>query len=201
MIEKELASLTKKKTSSKIIKVTKTLFGKQGIETTTISQIALECDITRRTVYDHFTNKDEIVHTILKEYFAELYIIDFTKITSDNKVERLKQLLHLILDRYLDNPKIMRFIINYYQLNPQKVLIEDEIIAQIDGLSELERFLTPYKNEVQTPLESVEIVFHYILGIGMRFALRSNSYLGFFSDISKEGLHNSLDKLMLIFEE
>ncbi len=200
-MEKELASPTKKKTSLKIIKVTKTLFEKQGIEATTISQIAAKCEITRRTVYDHFINKDEIVYAILKEYFEELYDIDFTKITSKNKIIRLKQLLHLILDRYLDNPVIMKFIINYYQLNPSKLSIEDEIFTKIRGLSALLDFITPYKNERKIPIETIEIVFHFILGIGMRFALRSNSFLGFYTDISKEALHRSLDKLMLSFND
>ena len=95
----------------------------------------------------------------------------------------------------------MKFIINYYQLNPQKVMIEDVIISKISGLSELLRFIEPYKVEKKVSIEKVEIIFHFILGIGMRFALRSRSFLGFSSDISKDALHHSLDKLMLSLDD
>ncbi len=51
----------KKETRQKIIKVAMDLFQRQGFNNTTMEQIAMEADIARKTLYNHFPVKEAIV--------------------------------------------------------------------------------------------------------------------------------------------
>lgn len=51
----------KEETRQKIIDVAMNLFNKQGVEATTLEQIAREADIARKTLYNHFQEKEAII--------------------------------------------------------------------------------------------------------------------------------------------
>ncbi len=51
-----------------IIKVSQELFFKKGIRPVTLDEIAEQLKISKKTIYQHFENKDEIVFHIVKEH-------------------------------------------------------------------------------------------------------------------------------------
>ena len=93
MSEREIPSPTKQRTRLNIIRASKNLFDKHGIENTSIMLIANECNITRRTVYDHFQDKSAIVFLILGDYFSELYTLNYQECEKMQGVLRLKKVL------------------------------------------------------------------------------------------------------------
>jgi AcrR family transcriptional regulator len=56
----------KKKMRQKIVKVAMDLFQRQGFNNTTMEQIAMEADIARKTLYNHFPVKEAIVDEYVK---------------------------------------------------------------------------------------------------------------------------------------
>ncbi len=61
----------KEETKQKIIDIAMSLFNKQGFNLTTLEQIAEKADIARKTLYNHFPNKEEIVCEYFRRYMKE----------------------------------------------------------------------------------------------------------------------------------
>ncbi len=204
MSREVILSPTKQKTRDKIIKASKKLFYKYGIEKTTLIEIAVESGMNRRTVYDHFSNKNMIISKILKQYFSELYDIDLSIIIEDTEIKKLKKLIHIVYDRYMDNPTIMKFIFNYYQMNPVNIEEEKYVIRENDNVEKLFNFINfskVRKGREDELMEDIEIVIQHILSLGMRYSLRKDSVLGFPTNISRTSLHRSIEVLMQILDE
>ncbi|WP_421843163.1 TetR/AcrR family transcriptional regulator [Mycobacterium sp.] len=51
---------------SRVLAVAGTLFDEQGIETTTLDQIAEEADVARRTLFNHFPSKAHIIRELTR---------------------------------------------------------------------------------------------------------------------------------------
>lgn len=56
----------KEETKKKIITVAMELFNKQGFDQTTVDQIALEADVAKGTIYNHFPVKEAIIGEYIK---------------------------------------------------------------------------------------------------------------------------------------
>lgn len=61
----------KEETKSKIIAVAMELFRKQGFQSTSMEQIALVADIARKTLYNHFRVKEDILEEYVLRELAE----------------------------------------------------------------------------------------------------------------------------------
>ncbi|MBO4437807.1 MAG: TetR/AcrR family transcriptional regulator [Spirochaetaceae bacterium] len=91
------------------------VFVDEGYEDATFQKIADRCGITRTTLYLYFRNKREIFISSIRQLTTniELSLLDVmhdNKLTSD---EKLKQVLHQILDACRENPKLFTVILNY----------------------------------------------------------------------------------------
>lgn len=61
-----------KKTKTLILNTSKELFITQGYEKTTIRQIITKAGVTTGSLYHFFTNKEDILLSIIKDYFIEI---------------------------------------------------------------------------------------------------------------------------------
>lgn len=61
----------KEETRQKIIDVAMNLFNKQGVDSTTLEQIAEEADIARKTLYNHFQEKEAIIGEYIQRIIRE----------------------------------------------------------------------------------------------------------------------------------
>lgn len=61
----------KEETRQKIIDVAMNLFNKQGVDSTTLEQIAEEADIARKTLYNHFREKEAIICEYVQRIIRE----------------------------------------------------------------------------------------------------------------------------------
>lgn len=79
------------KTREKLIEVAKQLFIRNGVENTTIGDIANASDKGRRTIYTYFKNKKEIYSAVIEQesdnMVAELRSIAFSEVPSTEKLQ------------------------------------------------------------------------------------------------------------------
>jgi len=72
----------KGETRKKIVSVAMDLYRAQGIKATTMEQIAEEVDISRKTLYNYFHNKEAIAGEYMKKYL-QVHLQDFLQSLDD----------------------------------------------------------------------------------------------------------------------
>lgn len=105
----ELTRTEKRKqhTSRLIINTAIDLFAENGIENVSLEEIALKADIARATLYNHFLNKDDLIHTILKPVFSE-GTIRINGILSEPDGITIEKILGMCLDMWKNNRNSLR---------------------------------------------------------------------------------------------
>src|SRR5919108_2040350 len=84
-------------TRSRAQKVALELFAEQGYEKTSLREIAERLGVTKAALYYHFKSKEDIVHSLTDDYFAEIdTLLDWAKGQPRGDESRLA-----ILDRYV----------------------------------------------------------------------------------------------------
>jgi len=91
-------------------KVALELFAEQGYEKTSLREIAERLSVTKAALYYHFKSKEDIVHSLTDDYFAEIdALLDWAKGQPRNDETRLA-----ILDRYvgivMGGSEVFRFL-------------------------------------------------------------------------------------------
>lgn len=87
------------KTRERLLDVARQLFASNGVERTTMNDIATASDKGRRTIYTYFKNKREIYDAVI-ERESELIIMRLRKLVSSNldPAEKLRQYLEARFD-------------------------------------------------------------------------------------------------------
>jgi AcrR family transcriptional regulator len=84
-------------TRSRAQKVALELFAEQGYEKTSLREIAERLGVTKAALYYHFKSKEDIVHSLTDDYFAEIDgLLDWAKNQPRTEQTRLE-----LLDRYI----------------------------------------------------------------------------------------------------
>ena len=91
------------------------VFIDEGYEDTTFQKISDRCKITRTTLYIYFKNKREIFDFSIKQFLQILEdnIIDIGKKKNLSSVEKLIQVMVLIIDRLEENRKLLSVVLDY----------------------------------------------------------------------------------------
>ncbi|MFC2021942.1 TetR/AcrR family transcriptional regulator [Chloroflexota bacterium] len=118
----------------RILQATLELFQVHGIKKTTASDIAGKAGVSPATVYNHFGNKEDLVHAAVK-YFLTAAAADFRKIVEGDRpfMEKLEQILLYKSEMF-----------GQYQGELLQTLISEdpEIRQLVDSVSRVE--ITPY---------------------------------------------------------
>ena len=84
-------------TRSRVQEVALELFAEQGYEKTSLREIAERLGVTKAALYYHFKSKEDIVHSLTDDYFAEIDdLLDWAK-----EQPRSDQTRRAILERYV----------------------------------------------------------------------------------------------------
>ena len=84
-------------TRSRVQAVALELFAEQGYEKTSLHEIAERLGVTKAALYYHFKSKEDIVHSLTDDYFAEVDdLLDWAK-----EQPRSDQTQRAILERYV----------------------------------------------------------------------------------------------------
>jgi len=97
-------------TRSRVQQVALELFAEQGYEKTSLREIAERLGVTKAALYYHFKSKEDIVHSLTDDYFAEIDgLVDWAR--SQPAGDQTRQAL---LDRYvgivLGGSAVFRFL-------------------------------------------------------------------------------------------
>ncbi len=71
----------------------------QGIEAVNIRSIAKEAGIASGTVYNYFSNKDELLFALTEEYWEQALLEINTKVTADSFCGQLKEIYDFLKER------------------------------------------------------------------------------------------------------
>ncbi len=125
-------------TREKILGVALRLFSRKGFKETTIKDIAKEVGITEGAIYRHFSSKEEIINSLLKEITQELRQKIFESIErGKNDEERLNNIIDALLEYAFTKPESFRFLNLYHLLkeSPQVENLPGEVILKfLNGL-------------------------------------------------------------------
>jgi AcrR family transcriptional regulator len=97
-------------TRSRAQKVALELFAEQGYEKTSLREIAERLGVTKAALYYHFKSKEDIVHSLTDDYFADFdALVEWAK-----QQPRTEQARHEVLNRYvtlvLSGSEVFRFL-------------------------------------------------------------------------------------------
>lgn len=112
-----------------IIEAAKKIFLNQGFGSSSMDDIALQAQVSKKTVYHHFANKEVLFHDMLAEHWTMLY--SKNKILFDDKltvVENLKRFANLFLDFLYHEDTIDLFRILISESNRFPNLVENILV-------------------------------------------------------------------------
>ena len=103
-------------TKDHIVKVATKLFLQNGVKTVTIARIVKELHTSKRTVYNHFKDKNSLLEACLATYHARVKQENERVIAdAENAIEAMGHLLqHIIKRANVVNPNFFNDILHYY---------------------------------------------------------------------------------------
>jgi Transcriptional regulator len=138
------------------------LFGNQGFQKTTISQIAAKADLGVGTVYNYYQSKEEILFSIIQDYSSE-YVSKLEKILNNadkNVAESIAAFIGVYLESFsIYNKTIWRELIaaGFIKNQPAMMFVDKIDLVFLNKFSEL---LDKFKQRklIQNDIQSSEIV-------------------------------------------
>jgi AcrR family transcriptional regulator len=155
----------KKETQGKIISVAMGLFRKQGVEATTMEQIAREVDIAKGTLYHYFPVKEAIIDEYIKQIFRE---------HNSERIPKLRDLpdtrsrMAFILSSLMEGVQAQREIFEkYFVYRIQKMISLHPDESMASGLYSLESEIIRLGQESaelrqDLPVEILEDLFEFV---------------------------------------
>ncbi|MDW3209373.1 MAG: TetR/AcrR family transcriptional regulator [Reichenbachiella sp.] len=103
-------------TKEKILENTEALFNKYGVRSVSMDDIARELSISKKTIYQFFKDKDELVTLITKGHIdRERSEMATVKSTAENAIDELFKLSHCIREHVKEiNPSMLFDIQKYH---------------------------------------------------------------------------------------
>ncbi len=103
-------------TKELIIETASELFLKNGVKTVTLERIAKEMHTSKRTIYNHFEDKNELLRACIQMYYAQVRKENEEVISkANNAIEAIGHINFFIIKRAsLANPNFFYDILTYY---------------------------------------------------------------------------------------
>ena len=102
-------------TKAKILEVARELFISKGIMSVSTNQIAKEAGVAKGTIFHHFSNKEDLVLSVLT-YTLEKEMGDMVQILQSEEIsmETLEMVIDQTLIYSVENPNFNAFLINVF---------------------------------------------------------------------------------------
>ncbi|MCZ4271782.1 TetR/AcrR family transcriptional regulator [Maritalea porphyrae] len=85
-----------------ILKTAAKFFAKNGFDRSSMSQLALECGVSKALIYHYYQSKEVLLYDIIYTHLQDLVDAVEAVTPSDDPEQHLRKLVHAILDQYRD---------------------------------------------------------------------------------------------------
>jgi len=116
-----------------ILLAAKDAFRQFGAQSTSMDKIAALAQVSKRTVYNHFSSKEVLIMTLLADLWgATENLVEPEQLDPLSMEQQLEQLLYseidvLSSDEYLD---LARVVLGYYLYRPDELMLQSEQMAK-----------------------------------------------------------------------
>lgn len=104
-----------------ILRSARELFHKKGFYGTTMEDIAQHSGFDRRTIYNHFKNKEDVFAALISSILTDIDAV-FNNISDEkgSPLDKLRGLVLSLLDLYIDNSQLLNIFMSEYETNEIK---------------------------------------------------------------------------------
>lgn len=104
-----------------ILRSARDLFHKKGFYGTTMEDIAQYSGFDRRTIYNHFKNKEDVFAALISGILSDIDAV-FNDITDEkgSSLDKLRELVLRLLDLYIENSQLLNIFMSEYETNEIK---------------------------------------------------------------------------------
>jgi AcrR family transcriptional regulator len=104
-----------------ILRSARELFHKKGFYGTTMEDIAKHSGFDRRTIYNHFKNKEDVFAALISSILTDIDAV-FNEISAEigSPLDKLRELILSLLDLYINNSQLLNIFMSEYETNEIK---------------------------------------------------------------------------------
>jgi AcrR family transcriptional regulator len=159
-----------------ILRSARELFHKKGFYGTTMEDIADHSGFDRRTIYNHFKNKEDVFAALISGILTD--IEDIFNEVIDGKgtsLDKLKELVLKLLDLYIDNSQLLNIFMSEYETNEikKKRHVSAYTLKNISSYKKIEFSLVTLIKEAQDENLVVNVHPYILAGMLNELILRS----------------------------
>jgi AcrR family transcriptional regulator len=175
-----------------ILRSAKELFHKKGFYTTTMEDIAQYSGFDRRTIYNHFKNKEEIFAALVSGVITDITkAYDEVALLPVTPLERLRRLVLKLLDLYIENAHLLNVFTSEFEVsdNRKKRYISSFMHKNIRDYMEIESRLVDMIKLAQDQELLIDVHPYILAGLLNELILRSVIVLHHYKkDLSKDDI-------------
>ncbi len=159
-----------------ILRSSRELFHKKGFYGTTMEDIAEYSGFDRRTIYNHFKNKEDIFSALISGILTEIAAV-FEEIESENApiLDKLRKVVLGLLDIFIENAQMLNIFMSEYEINEtkKKRYISAYTLKNIHDYKEIESRLIGMIRQAQDEGMVVNVHPYVLAGVLNELLLRS----------------------------
>lgn len=159
-----------------ILRSARELFHKKGFYGTTMEDIADHSGFDRRTIYNHFKNKEDVFAALMSGILADIEdIFDEISELKGSSLDRLRDLVLKLLDLYIDNSQLLNIFMSEYETNEikKKRHVSAYTLKNISSYKKIESRLVTLIKEAQDENLIVNVHPYILAGMLNELILRS----------------------------
>jgi len=159
-----------------ILRSARELFHKKGFYGTTMEDIADHSGFDRRTIYNHFKNKEDVFAALMSGILTDIEdIFNEISLTRGTSLDRLKDLVLRLLDLYIDNSQLLNIFMSEYETNEikKKRHVSAYTLKNISSYKKIESRLVDMIKEAQEENLVVNVHPYILAGMLNELILRS----------------------------
>ncbi len=164
------------------------LFAENGLDATSISDVAKHAGIGKGTVYEYFSSKEELILTAFIAWMEQMSGLEMTDALSNIKdpEERIRSLIRAILEPFMTDDRVVKIMLLMFQaMLKDDTLLEHPLTLQV--LTGMRKMLSDillegvaqgnFKPEIARDVETIAInLFAYLDGITVHYVINKNDF-------------------------
>ncbi|MBN1636309.1 MAG: TetR/AcrR family transcriptional regulator [Deltaproteobacteria bacterium] len=159
-----------------ILRSARELFHKKGFYATTMEDIAQYSGFDRRTIYNHFKNKDEIFAALIATVLSDISaIFDEVALENISSLEKLRGIVFRLLDVYIDNAQLLTIFMSEYESSERKKkrYISTFMLRNIHAYKDIESRMVEMITQAQEDNLIIDVHPYILAGVLNELVLRS----------------------------